>query len=286
LDTSLRKPTAEYLAPVIFSIASSAIVGWLARLSGSIGSQTLDVFFGQLTVTTVLVVAVGALVGVFAASMFQLALAKRPLIGKAVVASVLAPTSAVLTIVAGHIVLSVFLQGSVMLQTALVLVTLMSLYTAVFSFIFIITDILSDRARNLLYSVYGSFLGALFGVVMPTLLLFVVIAIAASYDAALFRTGFATRLLVPGSIKHERALSSVSIRTASLDLGLGELIFHSMIPAHVLASYGIYTGLFAAALVLAGAAFNARLLSRRDMISGLAVPLLPGMLLLAVLLII
>jgi hypothetical protein len=159
------------------------------------------------------------------------------------------------------------------------------MYVAIFSFLFIVTDLLSDRVRNLLYSFYGPFLGALFGLVMPPLLLFVVITVVVAFDLTLFGTGLAVRLFKADNVKHAKALSSISVTTPNLEVGLGEFVFYSMIPANVIANSGLAFGLIAAGSIVAGALANGRILSRREMISGLGLPLLPSLVLLGLLLV-
>ena len=257
----------------------------LAKISGRLGPNVFYAFFGRLTLANTLAVALGACAGVLATIVIHLMLRRHPILGKTIIAGVFVPTSAILVVIVGHIVLSVFFGGTQGLEVALVALTLISLYVAVFSFLFIVTDLLSARARNLLYSFYGSFLGALFGLVMPTLLLFVVVMVVVAFDLTLFETGLALRFFKAENVKHEKALASISATTPSLEVGLGEFIFYSMIPASIIASYSLALGLIAAGSIVIGALANGRMLSRREMISGLGLPLLPSLVLLGVLLI-
>jgi len=109
--------------------------------------------------------------------------------------------------------------------------------------------------------------------------------VVVAFDLTLFETGLALRVFRVESVRHEKARASISVTTPSLKVGLGEFIFYSMIPPGVIASFGLRLGLVAAGSIMIGALANGRILSRREMISGLGSPLLPSLFLLGLLLI-
>jgi hypothetical protein len=154
------------------------------------------------------------------------------------------------------------------------LIIIASIYISVFSTIFILTDILSKRTRNILYIVYGSVLGGFLGLVFPSATLIVILWSLALYDAFMMKTALKG---IAADLQQDKGLvSKLSYTGEYFQLGIGEFLFYSTLPAHVNAHFDGVTLLLTLALTVLGCVMNLRMLRGKEYIAGIPLPVLLG----------
>jgi hypothetical protein len=155
-------------------------------------------------------------------------------------------------------------------------VVLLSLYVAVFSVIFILSNAFSTRVRNFVFVVYGALLGGFISLLMPTESLVVMLVAVAVYDLVMLNSGWFADLVRVLS-RSGRPGSRVGYVTESVEVGIGELIFYCFVPAHVEAYYGPVMLGMTLVMTGIGVVLNLWVLERRGFIAGLPAPILLGL---------
>ncbi len=196
-------------------------------------------------------------------------------------ALVVAPTSAILVVIVSQTVLMVVAKAVSSWMTSIIV--LVSLYVSVFSMIFIISNAFSTRTRNFIFIIYGSLLGSFISLLLPTVSLVVMLVVVAVFDLVLLNTGWIVDA-VKGFGGGARS-PGVGYVGEGVELGVGELIFYSFLPAHVEAYYGEGLLLMTLLMVAVGVALNLWILGKRGVIAGLPAPILLGLMPLVVYLI-
>jgi hypothetical protein len=192
---------------------------------------------------------------------------------RVLMAIVVAPTSAIVVIVLSQTILMAVAK---MVSSFVVsLAVLASLFTAIFSAIFILSDALSTRVRNLLFVAYGALLGAFISLLLPTVSLVVLLVTVALYDLLLLNHRWILPLIRDLS-RSRSAASRFGYVGASVEVGIGELIFYAFLPAHVGAYYATPLLLLTLAMIGLGVLVNLWALNRRRYLPGLPAPLLLG----------
>jgi len=189
------------------------------------------------------------------------------------VALVVAPTSAILVVIVSQTVLMVVAKTVSSWMTSIIV--LVSLYVSVFSLIFIINNAFSTRTRNFVFIVYGSLLGSFISLLLPTVSLVVMLLVVAVFDLVLLNTGWVMDAVKGfGDKVRSRGVGYVG---EGVELGMGELIFYSFLPAPVEAYYG--EGLLTVTLLMIalGILLNLWILEKRGVIAGLPAPIFLGL---------
>jgi hypothetical protein len=155
-------------------------------------------------------------------------------------------------------------------------IVLVSLYVAVFSVIFILSNAFSTRVRNLVFIVYGALLGSFISLLLPTASLVTLLVSVAIYDLIMLNSGWFTDLVHVLS-ESRRAGARMSYFSEEIEIGIGELIFYSFIPAHVEAYYGFDLLVVTLVMTGIGVLLNLWVLERRGFIAGLPAPILLGL---------
>jgi hypothetical protein len=267
-----RRLVLDYLYPILSCLVIS--LGFVRLFL--IGGMSLTMpgdgpGVGEQVVWTVSLTLAG-LLGVVI--LYWLAGRRRGFEARVLIALVVAPTSAILVIIVSQTVLMVVAKAVSSWMTSIIV--LVSLYVSVFSIIFIIGNVFSPRVRNSIFIVYGALLGSFVSLLLPTVSLIVMLVVVAVFDLVLLNTpwvldvvrGFGERR--SGSVR----LSYVGER---VEVGMGELVFYSFLPAHVEAYYGDGVLLATLTLIGVGITLNLWLLNRRGVIAGLPAPILLGL---------
>jgi len=204
--------------------------------------------------------------------LYWLARSRRGFEARVLVALVVAPTSAILVVIVSQTVLMVVAKAVSSWMTSIVV--LVSLYVSVFSMIFIISNAFSTRTRNFVFIVYGSLLGSFISLVLPTISLIVMLVVVAVFDLVLLNTGWVVDAVkVFGGGKSP----GVGYVGEGVELGMGELIFYSFLPAHVEAYYGEGLLLMTLLMVALGVLLNLWILGKRGVKAGLPAPIFLGL---------
>jgi len=265
-----RRLLADYLFPIVSCLVIS--LGFvrlfiLGGLGGSLHGSPSGV--AEQVVWTVSLSLVG-LLGVVL--LYWLARSRRGFEARVLVALVVAPTSAILVVIVSQTVLMVVAKAVSSWMTSIVV--LVSLYVSVFSMIFIISNAFSTRTRNFVFIVYGSLLGSFISLVLPTISLIVMLVVVAVFDLVLLNTGWVVDAVkVFGGGKSP----GVGYVGEGVELGMGELIFYSFLPAHVEAYYGEGLLLMTLLMVALGVLLNLWILGKRGVIAGLPAPIFLGL---------
>jgi hypothetical protein len=193
---------------------------------------------------------------------------------RALMAIVVAPTSAVLLIVLAQTILMVFAKAVSSLIASLIV--LASLYIAIFSVIFIMTDAFSTRVRNFIFTVYGALLGSFLSLLLPTISLIILLLSVALYDWAVINFHWVIPMLRDLSLSRSIA-SRFGYVGKSVEVGIGELIYYSFLLSHVQAYYDSVLLLLTLAMTLMGIIVNLWMLTKRDFLPGLPAPILLGL---------
>jgi hypothetical protein len=262
----------HYLTPIISTIGISILfvsnfiktgmLNSLPTLSGSVYEQ----FTWTLSLTLL------GLLGV--TILYWFTSRERDFELRVILAIIVAPTSAILVIILSQTVLLIVAKAVSTLIASIIV--LLSLYVAVFSVVFILSDALPVRVRNFVFIIYGALLGSFISLLIPTISLVTILASVAVYDLIIFNSGWMSALtdVLKGSKRHG---SRMSYYSEEIEMGLGELIFYSFIPAHVTAYYGpemLYMTLLMTGI---GIFLNLWMLNRSGMIAGLPAPIFLGL---------
>lgn len=193
---------------------------------------------------------------------------------RVILAIIVAPTSAILIIILSQTILLIMAKAVSTLIASIIV--LLSLYVAVFSVVLILSDALSTRIRNFIFIIYGSLLGSFISLLIPTISLVTILVSVAVYDLIIFNSGWMNALtdLLKGAKRHG---SRIGYFSEDIEMGLGELIFYSFIPSHIIAYYGqqmLITTLFMTGI---GIYLNLWMLTKRGMIAGLPAPIFLGL---------
>jgi len=261
----------DYLAPVAVSIGISLGFShiYLSSTSSSIHISLLRLGLPYQVMVTAFSVTLG-FVGV---SIFYYLLTRRKDFEARIAAAlVFAPTTALIVILVSQAVLLSVTKETYSYLVAFIIIA--SIYISVFSTIFILTDILSKRTRNILYIVYGSVLGGFLGLVFPSATLIVILWSLALYDAFMMKTALKG---IAADLQQDKGLvSKLSYTGEYFQLGIGEFLFYSTLPAHVNAHFDGVTLLLTLALIVLGCIMNLRMLRGKEYIAGIPLPVLLG----------
>jgi hypothetical protein len=267
------KIVAGYLTPVVSSMVVSLGFVRLIMSSGLFSSQppALGADPYGFAVWTLSITLLG-LVGI--TFLYWLITRGRDFELRVILALVVAPTSAILVIIVSQTVLLVVAKAVSTLMASIVV--LLSLYVAVFSVIFILSNAFSTKVRNFVFILYGAFLGGFISLLMPTASLVVMLVAVAVYDLVMLNSGWFADLIKVLS-QSGRSGARMSYVTESLEVGIGELIFYSFVPAHVEAYYGLEMLAMTLVMTGIGVLLNLWVLEKRGFIAGLPAPILLGL---------
>jgi hypothetical protein len=193
---------------------------------------------------------------------------------RVIVALVVAPTSAILVIIVSQTVLMVIAKTVSSFMASLIV--LVSLYIAVFSVIFIISNALSTRVKNFIFILYGALLGSFVSLLLPTVSLIVMLLAVALYDLIMLNTNWVLEMLQ--TIGNSRRKSSrMSYIGESIEIGIGELIFYSFLPAHIEAYFSQDLLVMTLVMTGVGVLLNLWVLQKKGVVAGLPAPILLGL---------
>ncbi|TRO52961.1 hypothetical protein E2P71_06985 [Candidatus Bathyarchaeota archaeon] len=268
-----RKIIIQYLTPIASSITVS--VGFVAlfmksglikSLPPTIGGEIYDQVAWTLSLT---------LLGLFGVTfLYWLITRKKDFELRVLLALAVAPTVAILVIILSQTVLMILAKTISSLMAAIIV--LISLYVAVFSVIFVLSNAFSTRIRNLVFIIYGALLGSFISLLLPTASLVTLLVSVAIYDLVMLNSDWFSELINVLS-QSQRVGPRLSYFGDEIEIGIGELIFYSFIPAHVEAYYGLDLLVITLIMTGIGVMLNLWILEKRGFIAGLPAPILLGL---------
>lgn len=144
----------------------------------------------------------------------------------------------------------------------------------VIAFIFDLTIFrLGSKARNIAVVCLGGALGVFFGNFIPFLSAVLILAFLAVYDV------FAVYYGPVGKIAHLGLdqLQGLSYSFKDVQMGLGDLVFYSMLSGSMLFNFGLLSCLVSLIGILIGSFFTLVMLEKKGMFPGLPFPILLGL---------
>ena len=168
------------------------------------------------------------------------------------------------------IILTVHKELNIMLLN---LVILASIYLAAIFIILFLSGALSSVIRNIIIISYGSFLGAFFGMALPLAVVMTSCIFTSIFDA------LAINVLFKKEMKDfiDKMSASKIYVSKLIEVGLGDFIFISIIPAMVFYRFGIWVSLFSSVLIFIGWIVNLVLVLRKNLIASLPIPVMLGL---------
>lgn len=132
---------------------------------------------------------------------------------------------------------------------------------------------LGSKARNIAVVCLGGALGVFFGNYIPLLSAVLILAFLAVYDV------FAVYYGPVGKIAHLGLdeLKGLSYSFKDVQMGLGDLVFYSMLSGSMLFNFGLISCLVSLIGILAGSFFTLVMLEKKGMFPGLPFPILLGL---------
>lgn len=132
---------------------------------------------------------------------------------------------------------------------------------------------LQNRISNLIIIGIGGGLGTLMAASIPTLSAVLILCFLAVYDAFAVYRGPIGKIALEGLDK----LPGLSFSFKNLQMGLGDLVFYSMLSSQMLLHFGIFQYLASISGILAGSFLAFKILETKDMFPGLPLPIFLGL---------
>jgi uncharacterized membrane protein YjjB (DUF3815 family) len=150
-----------YITPIIPSLIVSTAFITLFQFSGMTGfNQSSVVSTRQIVITFGF-----SLLGLLGVTiLYWLMKRSKDFEIRILVALIVAPTSAILVMVVSQTLLMIVAKSISTFMASIIV--LISLYFAVFSIIFIISNFFSSRVRNFIFIIYGSLIGAFLSLIL------------------------------------------------------------------------------------------------------------------------
>ncbi|WEU39687.1 MAG: hypothetical protein OdinLCB4_004165 [Candidatus Odinarchaeum yellowstonii] len=140
-------------------------------------------------------------------------------------------------------------------------------------------SVLSEKAgstlRNIFIVLYSSIVSSFIGVVVPTLILIFIFIGLSLYDIYSVVKGPIRKTI---QISERKGLNlKLYVSFGSWDIGVGDLVFYSILVAHTLLFYGLVMWLASMISLSVGLLLTFLVLNKKEIIPGLPIALLTGM---------
>lgn len=254
-----------YLAPILASLLFGMLCAFIL-LTSTMEANTITPFPenvpGSIGNAFYFVVLVG-----FGASILYL-LVKRRSYKLITLITGFAFTTA--TFMLSFIYLSAAFSRLYILYIEIFILVLSLLITILASFVFFRVH---NKALTLMVLCLGGALGSFLGVSIPTLSVVLILCSLAVYDVFAVYHGPVGKIALDGL---ER-LRGVSFSFKTIQMGLGDLTFYSMLSSHMLLNFGIISSLASIVGILLGCLLAFKMLERKGIFPGLPFPILFGL---------
>lgn len=269
------EPLRSYIAPVIVVILFSSLVGMffgffgrerIVQYAPSLGRDLLS----NITFSFV-IIGIGLSCSIL---LYFLSSRGKGTVANVVVAFALIPFFLVFIVFFGEtLVLALFHQFSGPVQAVL---SLASIYLSIFSVVLLMTQTSEGATRNMVFILYGGIIGGFAGLIVPTVPLILMLAVISVYDLIMVRESRLSAIIQEDRLR--KGTLKLYYESNDIEMGIGEFISYSMLPAHSIFYYDPLTYFIVVSLVLVGCTLNFAILSRTRLMAGIPVPVLIALL--------
>jgi hypothetical protein len=152
--------------------------------------------------------------------------------------------------------------------TLISLIILASLYITMILEILIIADMLPIKIRNFIMIFYGAIFGSFFGVIIPILVALLISILIAFFDIFLVNFVFLKKV--------KELIGKGAYIGKFIEIGLGEFIFYAIPPSLSYYRFGFQIFILSSLLIFLGSIINFLILLRKQIVAGLTIPTLLG----------
>jgi len=198
--------------------------------------------------------------------LYMLLLKRTSIYIKAMISAILSPVIVMgLIIFSETLILILYKQLSI---TLISLIILASLYITMILEILIIADMLPIKMRNFIMIFYGAIFGSFFGVIIPILVALLISILIAFFDIFLVNFVFLKKV--------KELIGKGAYIGKFIEIGLGEFIFYAIPPSLSYYRFGFQIFILSSLLIFLGSIINFLILLRKQIVAGLTIPTLLG----------
>ncbi len=134
----------------------------------------------------------------------------------------------------------------------------------------LIANVFSEEMKNMLFLIYGSVTGCFLGVGIPVFSMILILISLCVIDALFVESGLIKSIT---DLPYEERISvKVRYSTIEYEIGLGDILYYSMLTSHSMINFGASTAIYSALLILAGCILTVAC-TTRNAIAGLPIPI-------------
>ena len=142
------------------------------------------------------------------------------------------------------------------------------------SIIFAIAGVFSEEMRNLVFMTYSSVAGSLLGMGIPVFSMLFILAYLCAIDLLSYKLGLLKRIV---TLSEDRIFFRLRHSDRELAVGLGDLVFYSMLASYSLVNFGASVAALSTFLILVGWVLTFIYTTKSEVFPGLPIPLGLGM---------
>ena len=155
-----------------------------------------------------------------------------------------------------------------------------SYFLIALSTVFVLTGVFSGQTRTAIFTLYSSVAGSFLGIGIPAFSTLLILISSSLIDLVYFRTG----LLKTMSNLSEKGRIFVRLKHADRELliGLGDLVYYSMLASSSLLNFGFPTAVSSCFMILIGCILTFLYATKSEILPGLPIPIGLGLVPIAV----
>lgn len=142
------------------------------------------------------------------------------------------------------------------------------------SIVFAVAGVFSEEMRNLVFMTYSSVVGSLLGMGIPMFSMLFILIYLCAIDLLSFKLGLLRRIV---TLSEDRIFFRLKYSDRELIVGLGDLIFYSMLASYSLVNFGASIAFLSTFLILVGWIVTFIYTTKSEVFPGLPIPLGLGM---------
>ncbi|MCW3977704.1 MAG: hypothetical protein NWE77_07210 [Candidatus Bathyarchaeota archaeon] len=142
------------------------------------------------------------------------------------------------------------------------------------SIVFAVAGVFSEEMRNLVFMMYSSVVGSLLGMGIPMFSMLFILIYLCAIDLLSFKLGLLRRIV---TLSEDRVFFRLKYSDRELVVGLGDLIFYSMLGSYSLVNFGASIAVLSTFLILVGWIVTFIYTTKSEVFPGLPIPLGLGM---------
>ena len=181
-------------------------------------------------------------------------------------------------------VLSIGIMSDHLIALSPSFVTIFAIWMCYFlialSTVFILTGVFSEGARTVIFTVYSSVAGSFLGMGIPAFSTLLILISSSLIDVIYFRTG---HLKIVGELSEKgRIFVRLGHADKELLIGLGDLIYYSMLASSSLLNFGFPTAAFSCFMIVTGCFLTFVYAAKSEIFPGLPIPIGLGLIPIAI----